>query len=176
MTAKARHSALLDADHRLFVLWNRRWANPLFDVLWYLGGHLAVVPLIGLLTAVYLLTDLGWARVRHGAVLLATLMVIWVLKRSIGRRRPGDVLDVRRPFGGGLPVADQSFPSGDTAQAAAISVLLMRDGGFGAWVLLYPVVVGLGRVYLGLHFPLDVAAGGLIGTSVALVTTTLWPA
>ncbi len=164
-------AALIRADHRGFLLLNRKLGHRELDPFFYLGGHLAVVPVVGLATAIYLLSDLSRSRLEHGAVLLVTLLVVWGLKKWVARRRPAGVLSARRPWGGGLPVSDASFPSGDTAQAAAIAVLLIRQGGWGPWVALYPVAVGLGRVYLGLHFPGDVFAGGLVGGLIAWLAT-----
>ncbi|MEQ8768210.1 MAG: phosphatase PAP2 family protein [Planctomycetota bacterium] len=153
-------------DEESFRFVNLRLGHRGIDPLAYLAGHLAVVPVVGIGTAAYILADLGATRIRHGAVLLVTLLVTWALKRGFRRRRPAKVMPARRPFGGGLPVHDASFPSGDTAQAAAIAMLLHLEGGLGAWVLAYPALVGWGRVALGLHFPGDIVAGAFVGFGV----------
>lgn len=70
--------------------------------------------------------------------------------------------------------ADASFPSGHTAAAIAVYaglVLLLtsriRDGRVrvAAWLLaiLLPIVVAMSRMYRGMHHPLDVAGGVVIG-------------
>ena len=80
-----------------------------------------------------------------------------------------------------------SFPSGHTAAAMALygglAVLLVCIYG-GNWktslvaVLLFclPVIVGLSRLYRGMHYPTDVFAGALGGGLwMALVIITLLP-
>src|SRR3954447_24632287 len=73
----------------------------------------------------------------------------------------------------GLP-ADASYPSGHTAASLAVYcglVLLLtsafpkRSRRVAAWTiaLLLPVFVAFSRMYRGMHHPLDVGAGALIG-------------
>jgi undecaprenyl-diphosphatase len=58
-----------------------------------------------------------------------------------------------------------SFPSGHTAAAFGIAVALAGEGSWlGALTLSLASGIALSRVYLGAHYPLDVAAGTLVGT------------
>jgi membrane-associated phospholipid phosphatase len=70
--------------------------------------------------------------------------------------------------------ADASYPSGHTAASVAVyfgltllltSKISDRRLRIGAWVLavLLPVIVAASRMYRGMHHPLDVASGVLIG-------------
>jgi hypothetical protein len=66
----------------------------------------------------------------------------------------------------------RSFPSGHTATiACAVSLLILYFGRTKyIWALvLLAVAVGGSRVVIGVHWPLDVAVGGLIGSMVAIV-------
>ncbi len=76
--------------------------------------------------------------------------------------------------------ADASYPSGHTAASIAVYcglVLLVTSafpkGGWriGAWIVavLLPVFVAFSRMYRGMHHPLDIGAGVLIGVGAVLV-------
>jgi len=67
-----------------------------------------------------------------------------------------------------------SFPSGHTAAAFAVAVAFAGEpGGLGPLALLLATGIGLSRVYLGAHYPLDVAAGGMLGVFAGLAARLL---
>lgn len=107
--------------------------------------------------------------------LLAGLMgtlIVNVLKRWLCRPRPDVAIE---GFSAVLNNPDAfAFPSGHTA--AAFSSALA----FGWWhpelaplALLAASGVGLSRVYLGAHYPLDVATGAVIGSASTLAIVLL---
>lgn len=131
-------------------------------------GGIPVLTLVTLLTVVYLLMVH-----RRGAALLVTISVgggvllNTVLKQSFDRPRPDLV-----PHG--VEVLTASFPSGHAMMTAiaylTLAALLMRvlpERRLKAFVLgaaaLIVGIVGLSRVYLGVHWPTDVLAGWTIG-------------
>lgn len=62
-----------------------------------------------------------------------------------------------------------SFPSGHTSAAFGIAVALAGEGsGLGALTLTLASGIAMSRVYLGAHYPLDVAAGTLVGSLAGL--------
>lgn len=86
-----------------------------------------------------------------------------VLKRLCCRARPSSGL------GGFAALVENpdafSFPSGHTAAAFGVAVALAGQGsGLGALLLVLAAGVAVSRVYLGAHYPLDVAAGVLVGS------------
>jgi undecaprenyl-diphosphatase len=132
----------------------------------FLGSLIWLAPLV-VVVAILLIARwrrqqdaLGLVLVTTGVALLAT-----VIKPIVGRPRP--------PVEHVAQVSSFSFPSEHAAQAAAIYLalaLLVGAGWPAAWRRLLvvagtalAVVVSASRVYLGVHYPTDVAAGLLLG-------------
>ena len=69
---------------------------------------------------------------------------------------------------------DPSFPSDHASAAFAIAfAVLLFDWLVGALFLVAAVVIGIGRVVIGAHYPADVLAGVAVGLASALVVTRL---
>jgi len=99
------------------------------------------------------------------ALVLSLLFTNILLKNLVGRTRPWLVVE------GLIPLVTErdpnSFPSGHTCAAFACAV---------AWLHTLPrrwmrvtgvvmaAVMGLSRLYVGVHFPTDVLCGALVGT------------
>ena len=62
-----------------------------------------------------------------------------------------------------------SFPSGHTAGAFAVAFAFQGQGALlSSIALVYAGLIGLSRVYLGAHYPLDVGVGTCIGAAAGL--------
>jgi undecaprenyl-diphosphatase len=95
------------------------------------------------------------------AVILADLTALG-LRRAVGRPRPWRRYAEPPPLGH-VP-KDPSFPSGHTAIAFACATILSyyRPRWAPAFFLL-AVAIGFSRVYVGVHYPLDVLGGAVLG-------------
>jgi membrane-associated phospholipid phosphatase len=95
------------------------------------------------------------------AVVLAELSTD-LLKLAIPRARPDVHALVARPH-------THSFPSGHAAIAfACATVLGAAVPRARPWLYVLAALVAWSRVYVGVHFPLDVAAGALLGVGLGL--------
>lgn len=123
-----------------------------------------------------------WWRARHqgNAVMAAVLAIPFAviiayvvnsgLKNIFQEQRPCRALPDSFLIEACPPVDDYAFPSNHTTVAVAFAVgLLVVSRWIGAVAVLAAVAMGVSRVYVGAHYPHDVAAGALVGTVVTLL-------
>jgi len=127
------------------------------------GGWIAVI-LVPLLVILGLLLARRWRAAVFAAVCFtASAAAVQLLKQLFGRARPDDML-VASDFG--------SFPSGHTANAMTIAVVL--------WLLLprvwtavagavWVLAMALSRTLLSVHWATDTVGGALVGAGVVLL-------
>lgn len=183
---------LVSADTALLLLINQGSANSFFDLLMPFltsQGYLLVLPFIFLLLF-KTLTKRGAGRPSAAflfslflvccAAVLVTDSIEHLLKVTIGRVRPCRALDGVR-----LIIAcprSFSLPSGHAAGSFAFAVplfVLSRDYA-GRAIRMYPLLlaaaIAFSRVYLGVHYPSDIVAGGLLGAAIGLLFAFLFRA
>ncbi len=160
----------MEAD---ILLWIHRQATPALDaafrVSWLLGALFFCAPAVLLAIAWHLgrrqrHEALAWAVVGLAAALLPELV-----KAAVARPRPA-----LWPWL--IPTTGYSFPSGHAMAGAALYPLLgwltLRSRGRGAIGygigLAVGAFVGVGRLYVGVHWPSDVLAGWTLGIALSL--------
>ena len=133
----------------------------------WLGSNATLIPVVAILGAYLLFRRKGW---RPGVLLVAALAGAnaWyrLVKPLVGRPRPPLALHL-------VQVSGESFPSGHATAAIAVwgmAAVVLYAGRSGAvkaatWTLagLTVLLVGTSRIYLGVHWWTDVAAGTALG-------------
>src|SRR5690554_1356854 len=162
---------LRESEIRVLQTLNGRYRAPWLDrimkLLTHIGGASFSSVLLLLLTFMY---DFPW----DGLIaLVASHLVIQILKRSFRRRRPY-VAETTIHFIM-KPLKDASFPSGHTTAvfATSISIAIVYPW-LAIPVFVIACLVGWSRIYLGLHYPADVLVGALIGGITALIVPLIF--
>ncbi len=107
--------------------------------------------------------------------ILSLWLFVEIIKALIRRSRPYVRLLETRIVG--YRERGHSFPSGHTSQAFFIVTLLVEyyHPGVSVAILLYilAVLVGITRMYVGAHYPRDVLAGAMLGSSWGLLVAII---
>ncbi len=146
-----------------------RAVNGMADILRLPALVVTVAPESALIGAVCVvlafilrLYRLAW---RMAVAIFGGYFVTMLAKHMIGRERPGEILSdvTMRAHDTGM-----GFPSGHTMIVTVISLLLIPYlPGKWRWLVAVPIILmGWSRVYLGLHAPLDIVGGFLVGLGV----------
>ncbi len=171
---------LLNLDYAAFDAINHGWAHPWLDVIMpilrekttWLPLYLLWVVLLAWryrLQALYFLLALG---LTAGC---GDFISSEIIKKNVERPRPCREERLDEPArllvgcGGGY-----SFTSSHATNHFAVAVFVFLTWGrlWGRWRWLLPVwaaSIALGQVYVGVHYPLDVTAGALLGTGLGLL-------
>jgi undecaprenyl-diphosphatase len=170
-------------DEHTFRVLNEDWVNPTLDrfMPFITNGSNYNVPL---LAAAIILIFIGRLRGARFVVLAILSVVIadaigtYVFKYSLLRPRPCMALEDIRLLVGctNLP----SFPSNHAVNSSVLATLAIL---YKPWCWLpaaaLVLLIGFSRIYVGVHYPLDILGGCVLGVVVALalsaIMTYIWP-
>ncbi|HEY8723236.1 MAG TPA: phosphatase PAP2 family protein [Gaiellaceae bacterium] len=162
-------------DWRVFhsindFVWRHHWLGSLFKAIETYGTILIAVAAFGLWFLSRPGGDRKW-KLASGSALGAAALGL-VINRIIAaiyhRDRPFITHPSAHVFG--PHKTDASFPSDHTTAAIGIAVaVLLLDTGVGLAFLALAVLIAVGRVIIGEHYPGDVLGSTLIGIAVAFV-------
>ncbi len=177
---------IIALDTALFLSINGGWVCPALDIVMVFvtlfGNGLFLAGVVG--PVLYFYDRRRFTR-RIPVIIAAVVVgavVNNILKEIVGRSRPLTELseEIRTGAVWVHTVFEQwranSFPSGhaQTAFGTATALAYYYRGWYTAPIFILAGGVAISRIYLGVHFPLDVAVGALVGTACSLGTCRGW--
>ncbi len=164
-------------DTDLFLCLNGCHCEAMDTVMWYVTKIYIFAPVFAYILFLFY-KQLGWKRfllMFAGiglCVLFADRISSGFFKTFFERLRPthalGDVVHTVRGYRGG----QFGFVSSHAANMFAIAVytlLVFRRTWYTVFILLFALLVSYSRIYLGVHYPLDIFCGGLLGAAIGAV-------
>lgn len=165
---------LLVLDEQVFHWINSGWSNGLFDAIAPYWRHkLLWLPLYFFLVSFIILNFQ-----RKGMIMIVTIFLAGgiadvssshVIKKIVERHRPCNDPDVKSEMilrarcGSGY-----SFTSSHATNHFAIAtIVVLLIGGIWTWIkwplFLWAGSIALGQVYVGVHYPMDILCGAILG-------------
>jgi membrane-associated phospholipid phosphatase len=134
-----------------------------------IGHQYVTLPVRIAIAALLALRRWWWHLAAFAAAMVISEVLIGLLKGIYSRARPPEPL---------VATSGPAFPSGHAVAASvtalAAVIALVPAGKRRAWwaaaAVVFSILMGLSRAYLGAHWLSDAAAGILLGTSCALIT------
>ncbi|MCX8052908.1 MAG: phosphatase PAP2 family protein [Armatimonadetes bacterium] len=160
------------ADIWLFKQINTGLANPMLDALMLVASAFGTgAAQVGIALTV---TMFGWVlnrvdlrRSGYAGVIACAAAGIFVqlVKALWNRPRPLAVVFDARAVG--APLFSGSFPSGHATTAFAVAVAMSSFVPKAGYVLIpLALLVSVSRIYVGVHFPVDIVFGAVLGTLI----------
>jgi len=168
---------LLEWDQQTLIYLNNLGSEQ-FDAFWLITTNfLTWIPLflfiILLLIQSYGKRELRWVVLTYTSMLVVLTVTIFLTKYGFARLRPVNnetfntlLRVIRTP-------TDYSFFSGHAASSFGITTLavlfLQKEIKGIGFLFLWPLVFSYSRMYLGVHYPLDIFVGTIAGISFAWI-------
>ena len=157
------------------------WRTPSLDMLFrfvtWLGSFYVLGPLVALTAVALFIAGSKWRGYYLCSVFYGSSLTTFLLKRLIERDRPdpGNSIIVMLPD-------DPSFPSGHSTQALAFALsvaIMIWHKGVGmklcvGSLLLVAFAVAFSRLYLQVHWPSDIVAGGFVALFWAAIAAVFY--
>ncbi|NNF34515.1 MAG: phosphatase PAP2 family protein [Saprospiraceae bacterium] len=168
---------LLELDYNLFYWINQQWSNSLFDFILPTARNKYVwIPFY-----VFILSFIFFNYKMKGFKIILILFLVvgisdsvssHIIKKNVQRIRPcnNDQMEVveRIHCGSGYSFTS-SHAANHFAIATFLSLVLVRRRSVKWLLFTWAGVISLAQVYVGVHFPLDIICGMILGILIARV-------
>jgi len=168
---------LINLDKKLFIFLNNLGSKP-FDSIWLLiTKQFNWIPFFLLLLVILYkkigIKQLGIALLTIAALLTFTNEITDVIKFAVQRSRPCNDIELEGLIRVVHDSNTYSYFSGHAANSTAammfIFLILRHYYKFSYLIFLYPLIFAYSRIYLGLHFPLDILSGYIFGSMTGIL-------
>lgn len=172
----------MDINIELFYLINNNLSNPLFDLimpqLTNIGGFagLLIICLLSIIILRHYEKDkyLKIAKLSLYALLISAAIAL-CLKLSFTEVRPFKVLSHVNQLV--VPSEPNSFPSGHCSSTFSVITVLINQFWQKKWLVIilsiFGFLIAFSRVYCGVHYPLDVVVGAMVGILSGILVVKL---
>ena len=166
-------------DFKLLIILNQKISNSLFDLIMPIitNEDNWAIPILCLI--IYLL----FFGQKKGKIVLCLLIISLgindyicasIIKPTIARLRPSheflEYINLLVPKGG-----KWSMPSNHASNMFVLATIISTFySKTKAGIFLIALSVAFSRVYVGVHYPMDVIVGASIGTTIAITIISLW--
>ena len=166
-------------DFKLLIVLNQKISNNLFDLIMPIitNEDYWRIPILCLI--IYLL----FFSQKKGKIVLFLLIISLgindylcasIIKPSIARLRPSheflEYINLLVPKGG-----KWSMPSNHASNMFVLATIISTFYSKTKSIIFFiAILVSFSRIYVGVHFPMDVITGASIGTMIAIIMISLW--
>lgn len=165
---------ILQIDKTLFYFININLSNSITEIIMPIVTHTIFwLPIFSVFCLFQLWNAFKYKQYKGLYCLLSILVGIVIcdqisstlIKELVSRPRPCHILtDINLLVGCG---AGKSFPSSHAANSmVSVIIILLYYKKHKYWLPLLSLLVGLSRIFVGVHYPLDVLCGWLLGIGI----------
>ncbi len=170
---------LMKLDQWLFEKINQFWISPFFDWLMPFVRHQEIWYPFYLFLLVFVLFNFKmkgywWSATLIMTIIISDLASSALVKSLVGRLRPcqdPDIMDRVRLLVNYCP-PHSSFtasPACNHFAAAWFIFITLNQTGYWRWLLFpWAFMISYAQIYVGVHFPLDVVGGSILGSAIGL--------
>ena len=170
---------IVEIDKQMMVFLNKTISNPIFDFMMPIITNQNFLVFFGLILIGYLAYYGG----KRGRITIALLLIaagfsdaicFQVIKPWAGRIRPShefyEYINLLVSKGG-----KYSFPSNHAANSFAFATVLSYFYDKNkTFLYIIASIIAFSRVYVGVHYPLDIVFGAIIGYIISWITLSFW--
>lgn len=170
--------SLMNLESNILLFLQNNVRNPILDTFlipFTLSNNAGIICIV--LVALFLY----FKKLRKVGILMMISLILefiltnLIIKNWVARVRPYEVIDGLTLMVG--KATDYSFPSGHTGSAFALAVVVFMamPGKYGIIALVLATLMGLSRLYVGIHYPGDVIGGMVLGIITSIIAVKCFP-